>query len=113
MRIRRSQKAVYWAPDDVNGYGETQFVDPVEIVVRWEDDQQLFIDNKGNEVVSSAIVFPAVPLALGGYLWLGSISSLSSSEEGDPHSVLGAKEIRSINSIPSVDCSTTVIEVLL
>jgi len=102
MKVRRTQTAVYWALTGVNGYGEPIFAEPVEVSVRWEDKQERYVSRDGSEHTSSSVVYPASELALGGYLYLGTLAVLSSADEGDPRSVPSAKEIKSVNTSPNL-----------
>jgi len=113
MKIQRNQTAVYWALTGVNGYGESIFAEPVEVSVRWEDKQERYVSKDGAEHTSSSVVYPASELVLGGYLYLGTLASLSSAEEGDPTSVIAAKEIRAINRSTNLSNTFTLIKVIL
>lgn len=96
------QTAVYWGNPANDGAGGRSFDDPVEISVRWEEKQELFIDASGQEVRSNAVVFVGQDLDLGGYLALTDLDSLSSSEEGDPLTVDAAYEVRGWSKIPNL-----------
>ena len=74
----RKQTAVYWASPVEDGFGGADFDDPVEIKVRWEQKQELFIDGAGNEVRSQAVIYPGQVLDIGGYLYLGELNDLDS-----------------------------------
>lgn len=102
MRIALKQTAVYWAQSSTNEFGEPVFSEPVEVDVRWADKQELFIDAAGKELTSTAVVVSITPLALNGYLMLGTLDSLSSGEENDPTSVSSAKMIRGISRTPNL-----------
>lgn len=102
MRLNLNQTCVYWSPAGVNGFGEPLYADPVELACRWEDKQELFRDKEGQEVVSSAVVYPESTVVLGGYLFLGDLADLSSAEEDDPRIVSNAKEIRSTGASPNL-----------
>ena len=97
-----NQIAVYWGNPTPGGYGGHTFDDPIEISVRWEDRQELFIDAEGKEVRSQAVVTIDRDLVLGGYLALMTLSDLSSAEEGDPQGISDAKEIRAMRKIPNI-----------
>lgn len=88
------QDAVYWANPTDDGYGGKTFDSPVELKVRWETKQQLFVDAQGQERRSTAVVFSSAELDLDGYLFLGTLDDLSSAEEDDPTQVDGAFLIR-------------------
>ncbi|MHA1809367.1 MAG: hypothetical protein ACTSYH_03540 [Candidatus Heimdallarchaeaceae archaeon] len=94
------QTAVYWGSPTVNGWGTTTFDDPVEIDVRWEERQELFIDVDGNEVRSRAIVYAEQDVDLDGYLYLGDLDDLGSAEEADPTQVSGAWSVRRFDKFP-------------
>lgn len=88
------QTAVYWGTPTPDGTGGYTYDDPVEIRVRWEERQELFIDAAGREVRSSAVVRPLQDLDMNGYLYLGDLDDLSSADEGDPQGLAGARPIR-------------------
>lgn len=97
------QTAVYWANPQSDGFGGRTFDDPIEISVRWEDRQELFIDASGQEKTSQAVVYLAQDVNLGGYLYLGSLSDLSSAEEGDPlTNGVASYEIRGFRKVPDI-----------
>jgi len=96
------QTAVYWGNPQSDGAGGRTFDDPVEISIRWEERQELFIDANGQESTSKAVVYLGEDVNIGGYLYLGDFNDLSSAEEGDPLTVGGACEIRSFQKLPSI-----------
>lgn len=96
------QTAVYWGNPQSDGYGGRTFDDAVEISVRWADRQEMFVDTQARERVSRAVVYAAIDLMVGGYLYLGELADLSSAEEGDPLSISTAYEIRAFSKTPNV-----------
>lgn len=96
-----NQTAVYWANPTADGFGGRTFDNPVAISVRWERRQQLIIDQAGQEVTSTAIVYVGQDIELGGYLFLGTIADLSSTTE-NPQEVDDAREIRRYDKTPDV-----------
>ncbi|MCK4858882.1 MAG: hypothetical protein KAT58_12990 [candidate division Zixibacteria bacterium] len=96
------QTAVYWGNPQSDGYGGRTFDDAVELDVRWQDRQELFVDAQGREQISRAVAYVATDLDIGGYLYLGELADLSSAEEGDPLSVSTAYEIRAISKTPDI-----------
>ena len=90
------QTATYWAPSAKDGYGGYTFTTPVIIDCRWILKQELFIDAKGKEKVSAAIVLLEQDVSLGGYLYLGA------SAESNPKDVSNSYEIRSFAKIPDI-----------
>ena len=100
-----NQTAVYWAVGAVDDYGNTAYAAGTEITVRWEDIGELFLDAQGESVMSNAIVYGTDTVALDGYLYLGTLASLSAPEQADPTIVNGAYRIRQSKLSPSVDAS--------
>lgn len=96
------QTAVYWGSPQSDGAGGRTFDDPVELSVRWEQRQELFIDASGQESTSKAVVYLGQDVDIGGYLYLGDLDGLSSAEEGDPLTVGGAYEIRGFEKTPDI-----------
>lgn len=90
------QTATYWAPSAKDGYGGYTFVTPVAVNCRWLLKQELFIDAKGKEKVSAAVVLLGQDVSLGGYLYLGT------STEANPKDVSGSYEIRGFAKIPDI-----------
>ncbi len=97
-----NQTAVYWANPVNDGQGGRTFDDPVELSVRWEQRQELFIDGFGQEVRSTAVVYLLQDVVLGGFLYLGTLNDVSSAEEADPMNLSNAFAIRNFESIPNV-----------
>ena len=98
------QTAIYWGDPQSDGMGGRTFGSsyPVELSVRWEQRQELFIDAAGQEKRSQAVVYVAQDVDMGGYLFLGTLDNLSSAEEADPLTVDGAHEIRGWAKVPSL-----------
>ena len=90
------QTATYWASPVTDGYGGYTFTVPVAIDCRWLLKQELFIDAKGKEKVSAAIVLLGQDVSLGGYLYLGI------SVENNPKDVDDSFEVRGFAKIPDI-----------
>jgi hypothetical protein len=90
------QTATYWASPIADGYGGYTFTTPVTIDCRWLLKQELFIDAKGKEKVSAAVVLLGQDVSLGGYLYLGT------STESNPKDVDSSFEIRGFAKIPDI-----------
>jgi len=108
-----NQTAVYWANPVNDGYGGRSFDTGTEVSVRWEQKQELFIDEKANELRSHAVVYTETDMTTGEYLYLGTLADLSSAEEGDPLSILGAYEIRATEKITNLAADRTLRKVWL
>ena len=98
-----NQTAVYWGSPTSDGITGRTFDAAIEVDVRWEERQELFIDSQGQERRSRAVVFIDHDMVLGGYLFLGDLDDLSSSEEADPFEIDEAYEILSYKKIPDLD----------
>lgn len=97
-----NQTAVYWSAPTFDGLGGSTFTIGADIACRWEDKAELFLDLQGKEQRSSAVVFVSSDLAVGGYLYLGSVDDLTTPQKSDPM-LIAAYEIRAIEKIPSID----------
>lgn len=95
------QIATYWAPGTPDGFGSLGFaaVTPVLISCRWQNVTVLFRDNNGNEVTSSAVVYPAQALLMRGYLFEGDETA---NIETDPRKIAGTFEIRQVGTSPDM-----------
>ena len=76
--LRRAcvQKATYWGNPVADGYGGYNYDDAVEIDCRWEDIQQRVISSAGEEIVSTAVVYPLTDLDNNGMIALSSLDDL-------------------------------------
>ena len=107
------QTAVYWGNPQPDGYGGITFDDPVEISCRWDCKRRkeipslMVVSGGGTEmIVSIAEVLVTQDVDVGGYLYLGDLDDLDSSEQDDPKSVEGAYEIRRFDKIPMIKSTT-------
>lgn len=90
------QTATYWKNPIADGYGGYTFADPFTINCRWILKQELFVDAKGKEKVSNAIVILSQDVGLGEYLYLGTTTELN------PKDISGSYEIKSLAKIPNI-----------
>jgi len=107
MRIIKSmlkQTAVYWGNPVMDGYGKYTFDAAVELRVRWEDKQELFIDPQGDEVLSMSIVYVISDVDIGGYLYLGIETDLDSNHT-DPQIISGAFKIKQFGKLPTLSAT--------
>lgn len=104
------QTAVYWGSPINDGFGGFTFADPVEIKCRWEDKAEVNIGwlstgFPSNLILSKASVMVLQDLDLQGYLYLGSLSKLSTDYDGaipDPIEIQGAYIIHRFDKVPMV-----------
>lgn len=100
----RKQKAVYWdGSTQVDGFGTPIYQTPVEIDVRWEIKNELYIDKYGNEKTSKSIVYPDTELEENGYLYLGKLDDLSVEQKADPKLLEDAYIISAIQKTPDLN----------
>ena len=101
------QDATYWPPGANDGFGGTSYGAPVGIKCRWQDKAELFRDSEGQELTSSAVVYPDRELEVKGYLFEGTTS------EADPLSVEGARQVLQAGKSPALKGSKVLHKVWL
>ena len=99
------QTIVYWGLPNPTGYGGFTFASPVEVLGRWEQKSQLFINNAGQESRSIAIVYVDQDVVEGGWLFLGEISDIDSGLVDTPENVPEARQIRGFRKTPNLDAT--------
>lgn len=85
-----------WNAPVNDGFGGFSFAAPASMAGRWQDVQEIFTNPAGEEQLSSAIVYPAEDVAIGGYLYLGE------SAASDPTTVSGARRVEQFAVSPSM-----------
>ena len=101
------QTATYWSPSGVDGFGKQTFSAPQQIDVRWQERQELFVNAEGENDVSRAAVYCNQLVEKGGYLFLGSESSM------DPESVTEAFRIKALSRSPNITATRELIKAWL
>lgn len=96
MKFPLNQVATYWGSPSPTGFGGHTFGTPSSIMVRWEEKNEEFVDEQGNQKISQAVVFAEGDLEVGGYLYLGETS------ETDPTSIDDALPIQRYAKIPDI-----------
>lgn len=64
-----------WTVSGRDGFGGYTFADPVTILGRWEQSQQKFITDAGEESVSQAIVYLGSDVTVGDWLGEGDLTA--------------------------------------
>lgn len=104
-RITRNlrQKAMYWAPNGENEFGNTTYAEPVEISVRWTDIAELTVTKDGRTVTSKSKVMVDQDVEEGGLLWLGTEEDWedTTTPEVPPTVEEGGNEIVLLKKIPN------------
>jgi len=98
------QDAVYWEYDGPDGMGGSEFKDPTEIKVRWDESTEIVSADNGQEFVSDAQVLTPNDLTEQSYIYLGALDSLPASPE--PPNTDGAHEIKSMDRHPLFKSTT-------
>lgn len=94
------QEATYWAPGNIDEYGEQSFSAPVSIYVRWENKNEIYTNKEvGKQQISKSIVYTKTDILENGYLYLGASVVVT------PKTVSGAFLIRQVDKIPNVTAS--------
>jgi len=104
----RKQVAVYWPPkssesagDDFDNYGQPQVsLSPVQIMCRWEDVTEEFIDMTGTRQLSRAKVYVDRDVEVGGILMLGELAEITDATNIKKND--GAWEIRRFEKLPNL-----------
>lgn len=108
------QTAVYWGTPQIDGYGGFTYGTPVEIKCRWEEKAVIFDTQNGKalDFVSSAVVYTAEDLEIGGVLYLGTLVDLnqyltdSSDSYVPPEEMEHTFPIRKLGKIPALGSTT-------
>ncbi len=91
----RHQKAVLWAANGVDDYGEPKVDAAVEITVRWEEGLQEAVDPNGNTIAVDAVVVVDQAIVVGSIMWLGEKEDLATPP-------VDLKQVVSFNKIPDI-----------
>lgn len=75
----RTETATYWEPGAPDGFGGYTWTAPVQLQVRWQDQQERLVDTDGKEFVSRAIIYGDTKLNKNGFIYRGV------SAEANPH----------------------------
>jgi len=109
-----NQAAIYWSAGTVDGFGEHTHAKPTEINCRWCDEQKEFVTAEGEKKISNAFVQVPQSVDIGGYLFLGSLTTYTSLvNETHPETVAGAFRIQAYSSTPTLDGSAFYREAVL
>jgi len=105
--------AVFWEKTGKNGFYELTLSTGVEINVRWEDRNELFINYDGKEEYSGAIVYIKQDMSPDDFLYLGELTDLSAEEQANPKLEQSAFAIKKFEKIKSVGGRSTLRRVFL
>jgi hypothetical protein len=91
------ETAVYWGPPVEDGDGGHTFPAPVEISCRWDGVEGRVVDPRSHDVLDNSSVMVDRDVAIDGYLFLGELTDVGSS---DPDELDGAHKIVGFQKIP-------------
>ncbi len=101
------QTCVYWPLGNTesggmshDAYGKPIYSEPVEISCRWEEKTEKYLNAKGEEVLSNAVVFVAQDVQLSGVLMLGTLDDIT--DEVNPLENSGAFSIQRFEKLPDL-----------
>jgi len=69
--VNRHQKAVLWAANGYDTYGDIKVSANVEIDVRWEEKRREILDPQGNSITIEAEIVVDRDITIGSIMWLG------------------------------------------
>ncbi|KKN70648.1 hypothetical protein LCGC14_0429210 [marine sediment metagenome] len=93
--ISRHQKAVLWAANGFDDFGEPKVDAATEITVRWQEGLQEAVDPNGNTIALDAVVVVNQDVTVGSIMWLGKKDDLASPP-------VDLKQVVSFSKIPDV-----------
>jgi hypothetical protein len=100
------QTAVYWARTTPRGSGGWNYSDGVEVICRWEEEQEIYKDTQGKEFLSNAVVYLAQDVLVDGVLFLGELTDIDSDDLDDPLNVDGAYTIKRFFKVPNIKATS-------
>ena len=100
-----TQPIVYWGNPVSDGFTGFTYDDPVEILGRWEELNEVIMGMDGKEMISQARVFLTQEVDTEGALWLGSLDDLDSGAVPDDSSV-AALYIIAFSRLPKLGSAT-------
>lgn len=99
------QDAVYWAPGTPDGYGGNTWTS-TQIKVRWDGVSESITNKYGKEIISSAKVMVQQALNVEGFLYLGTLASLTTPQKANPKLVNTAYPIQKLEMTPLFKSAT-------
>jgi len=95
------QTAAYWPPTGTDKRGQPTLGTPIDILVRWEDKTEEFIDPAtGTRQMSKAIVYVDRDVLVHGVLLLDGLTSTTDQDNAKAND--GAWEIRRFEKLPTL-----------
>lgn len=92
------KKLTYWSKGAPDGFGGVAWDTPVNLNGRWEERTEQFVDAKGDEQKSEAVVYVDIDTEIGGYILNGTSTAASPLTVTSPE----PKEIKEARKIPDL-----------
>lgn len=92
-----NQKLTYWVITGTDGFGGYTFGTPILVNGRWEEGQQKFISESGEESVSQAIVYLQDDVSVGDWLGEGDLTATL-----DPSTISGGFRVRGYSRVANL-----------
>lgn len=94
------QVATYWSNPVSDGFGGYTYDAPVAILCHWKDKTERVTDERGNEVVSKAVVYTDSELAVGGLLYKGELLNIQTDpKELDTETIMVIVEVPDLRNV--------------
>ena len=107
----KKQTCVHWARTGTNAYGRAVWGEPEELVCRWADKAEKFVNANNEELVSNAIVY-VDGVAVGDVLLLGTLDD-SGLNLTEPFKNGGAWEVKRNDATPNLKNTETLYKAYL
>ena len=96
-----------WVPSTNDGFGGLAYATPVQVLGRWQNDNENYQDADGEEFVSSAIIYTKQQLVQNAWCYEGT------SAQANPQNQEGAYRIRRLYTTSTPNDSITVFKAIL
>ena len=97
IRSKLFQKLTYWSVSGTDGFGGYTFNTPVVVNGRWEESQQKFISESGEESVTQAVVYLENDVSVGDWLGEGDLTA-----DSDPTTIAGGFRVRGFSRVANL-----------
>lgn len=89
------QKAVLWAKNGTNRYGEVKVDAATEIDVRWETTERQVIGPNGSPISLDSVAYVDQDITVGSIMWLGELTDV-------PTPPTNLREVVDFKSVPDI-----------
>ena len=100
--MRYNDSATIWVKTGRDGFGTEVYDAPTDILVRWEDKQELIVDSAGETSISTAKIFTKTVYKKGDYIIAGT-SAVSNPRDVDSRRVLKTSVIGNLKGTKQIN----------